>query len=224
MNHKQWLDNEYNQWIKALQESTVENFKEHPMVQRMLSEDVDPSLYQMVYYLEPLLYKIDNIGRTTPKPVSGACYRMAYYALKVLEQKPKCIIEIGGGVGQFFIILLAMGYNGEYACIDLPEVMIFQHLYRNQTSEILNINTTEVYTTETKNMDFICSFYAFGEFDDNKKKWYTENLITKCKHGLILYNPHSGASEEIPFKIEGMQVKDEYPKSSPNVNVKEISW
>jgi len=63
--HKQWLDNEYQQWVKALQESTVDNFGSHPMVKRMLGE-VDKNHFNKlceykgnsIFYLLPL----DNLG------------------------------------------------------------------------------------------------------------------------------------------------------------------
>lgn len=38
MEYKEWVDNEYQLWVKAIQESTVHNFKEHPQVKRMLGE------------------------------------------------------------------------------------------------------------------------------------------------------------------------------------------
>ncbi len=220
MTHKEWLDNEYKQWVEALQQSTVTNFKDHPMVKRMLSDDVDAALYPTVHYLEPLLYKIDNIGRTTPKPVSGACYRMAYYALKVLDCNPKSIIEIGAGCGQFQVIIYALGYKGKYKIIDLAEVMAFQSKYISHCSNEFGFKIPK---TTNATADFICSFYAYGEFDTDTKNKYLP-LIQNTKHGLILFNAHSGASEQISFSVEGMQVKDEYPKSSPNVTVKEIIW
>lgn len=219
--HKQWLDNEYQQWVDALNSSTVDNFKEHPMVQRMLSEDVDPQLFSMVMHLQHILLPIDNIGRTTPKPVSGACLRMAYYALKVIEANPTSIVEIGGGVGQFYVVLRALGWEGEYFIKDLPEVRLFQDKYITKAAEKLGIemiiNNPGV---DPKPFDFVCSFYALGEFDDDTKFYYMDN-IRNIPHGLILWNPHSGATHKIPINCF---VKDEYPKSSPNVDVKELSW
>jgi len=38
MSYTEWLNNEYDQWVKALQESTVDNFGSHPIVRRMLGD------------------------------------------------------------------------------------------------------------------------------------------------------------------------------------------
>src|SRR5689334_2254616 len=100
--HKQWLDNEYDQWIAALNECTVHNFKEHPMVRRMLSldMDVDPwyDLFQAIAQeTADLINKIDLIGGDSyPK---GATLRMMYYAQQIIARNPSSICEIGGGVG-----------------------------------------------------------------------------------------------------------------------------
>lgn len=103
--HKTWLDNEYSLWVKALQESTVHNFKDHPMVKRMLSE-VDKKLFYnedevgvAMFKNYGNLYKIYAIGETTePIPLfDGRFTRMIYYALEVLKRNPASIVEIGGG-------------------------------------------------------------------------------------------------------------------------------
>lgn len=216
MEHKQWLSNEYSQWIKALQESTVNNFKEHPQVKRMLSEDVDPTLFKDLFHLQLLLLPIDNIGRETPKPVSGVCLRMAYYAMKVIEQHPKSIVEIGGGIGQFYAVLKMLGYEGEYKIIDLPEVMKFQREYLDEVSKRCLLHLP---LSEDIQPDFLVSFYALGEFDDETKAQYLP-LIKSVPHGLVLWNAHSGATEQIPFDCT---VTDEHPKTG-NTDVKMLTW
>src|SRR5688572_25623871 len=107
MKHRQWLDNEYRLWIEALQSSTVHNFKDHPQVQRMLSTGMT-WLGKVPPVNMDLMKKIDNIGYTVPVGLSGACLRMIYYADKILQYYPPSIVEIGGGVGQFYAILRAM--------------------------------------------------------------------------------------------------------------------
>jgi len=217
--HKQWLDNEYSQWVAALQESTVDNFKEHPMVQRMLSEALDPQLFPMVMHLQHILLPIDNIGRNTPKPVSGACLRMAYYALKVIEAAPTSIVEIGGGVGQFYVILRALGWKGVYDIVDLPDVKSFQEKYISIAAAKTGLDLSFDNKDSFIDKPFICSFYALGEFDDETKEKYLP-IIKSSNHGLILWNPHSGASTEIPFDCT---VTDECPKTSTEP-IKMLTW
>lgn len=216
--HKIWLDNEYSLWIKALQESTIDNFKEHPQVQRMLSE-VDIDLFPAYYNMLPnydLFKRIDNIGRVNYRDISGTCLRMIYYAKTVLDLNPASIAEIGGGVGQFYAILKALGYEGDYYIYDLPEVEMFQNKYlrivRERTGLFLPQKQLDKY-------DLCVSFYALGEFDDEWKAWYIENVLSKCERGFIIWNPHSSATPEVPFKCK---IEDEYPLTGEGN--KQLTW
>lgn len=190
MNHKQWLDNEYKLWVDALQSCSVNNFKDHPIVKRMLGE-IDPQLFHQAMHLQHILLPIDNIGRTVPGPVSGVCLRMAWYAMKVIELAPASIVEIGGGVGQFYAVLRALGYKGSYYIYDLEDVQKFQQIYLNECSKRINISLS---LRKTDKPEMVVSFYAFGEFDDYLKQSYMP-LIKDSKHGLIAWNPHSGATD-----------------------------
>lgn len=160
--HKQWLDNEYSQWTKALQESTIDNFQEHPMVLRMIGT------------VEEQLVKFNH------------------YAKMVIEANPSSICEIGGGSGLFYITLRKLGYKGRYFIFDLPEVKEFQFKFAEY-------NGFPLQTDIRGDFDFCVSLYALGEFYDDLKKNYIENIVKHCKHGLIVWNPHSGANAEIPF-------------------------
>lgn len=217
--HKHWLDNEYRKWIAALGESTVHNFKEHPMVKRMLGEIEfhEPVMEGLDLGTLSLLAKIDHIGYLDvahPLTISDTAARMVYYARKVLERNPKSIVEIGGGVGQFYAVLRALGYEGEYYIFDLPEVQAFQRAYLAEVGK-----QTGLYLPQKLNYDFCVSFYALGEFDDQLKDWYIENVIRKCRHGFVIWNPHSGASKEIPFDCK---VSPEYPMNHPDC--KQLEW
>src|SRR3989304_5582675 len=80
--YRQWLDNEYRLWIEALQQSTVENFKEHPMVKRMLSEDVEfPVELRPGLSMDEVerIAVIDQIGRGSVG-ITDVAWRMVYYA------------------------------------------------------------------------------------------------------------------------------------------------
>lgn len=196
MKYKEWLDNEYRLWVEALQSSTVYNFKDNLQVKRMLSTelvwtDTVPRVDMN------LMRKIDQIGYSNPVGISGACLRMIYYADQILRSYPPSIVEIGGGAGQFYAVLRAMGYSGEYSIIDLPEVERFQTDYLHE----VHLRTGLSFPMYI-NFDFCISLYALGEFDDKAKAHYIEHVVSKCPQGFIVWNPHSGATEEIPFQFE----------------------
>lgn len=212
MNHKDWLDNEYSLWAKALESSTVHNFREHPQVKRMLSE-IDPSDYWVEDVLHKhwdLLLDIQSIGYPEPQEkLSGAFIRMIYWALKTLEKNPESICEIGGGVGEFYAILRALGYDGLYYIYDLERVKEFQIKFLNEAERLTGLSLPIGLNTCNFSTSFCVSFYALGEFDDLLKQWYIETVVNRCEHGLIVWNPHSGASKEIninrPYTIEELQ-------------------
>lgn len=222
--HKNWLDNEYREWADSLAASTPMNFKDHPAVIRMLGDfdwprEFQPALFP--YNLE-LIRKIDSIGHefgsALPREVSGPCWRMVYYARQILARDPKYIVEIGGGVGQFYAILRALGYAGEYYIFDLRQVKEFQYAYLQEVEYQTGLSLPQKFSNDFSSA-FCVSFYALGEFDDETKEWYVENIIKKCPHGFILWNPHSGASDDISFPCT---VQAEYPMTGPGN--KQLEW
>lgn len=212
--HKQWLDNEYQQWAAALQSSTVHDFKDHPQVRRMLGE-IDWPLPIPSDVDLGLLTQIDNIGRIASSGITGTALRMIHYAQIVLERNPPSIVEIGAGVGQFYATLRALGYAGDYYIFDLPDVLVFQRLYLHEVERQTGLH----FPVSALQFDFCVSFYALGEFDDETKAWYVENVVKKCPHGFVIWNPHSGASEAIPFPC---RVSEEYPLTRPGN--KQLEW
>jgi len=211
--HKTWLDNEYRQWSRALASCTVHNFKDHPMVRRMLGEIEWPA--PLPYGIDlGLMTRIDNIGRSVPSEISGTALRMLHYAQQVLERNPPSIVEIGGGVGQFYTVVRALGYQGGYYILDLPEVWAFQVKYLVEVER-----QTGLCLPQDLHYDFCVSFYALGEFDDETKDWYVEHVVRKCLHGFIVWNPHSGASDVIDFHC---MVTDESPLINPGN--KQLEW
>jgi Methyltransferase FkbM domain len=215
INHKTWLDNEYAMWVDALGKSSVHDFKEHPMVQRMLGNiDPIPFLELISTPIPTLISDIDNIGRRKPEVLSGTGLRMLYYAEQVMKLLPTSIVEVGGGVGQFYATLRALGYSGEYYIYDLPAVKVFQDKYLAEVEGIAGLSLSQ---KKTERPDFCVSFHALGEFDDELKEWYIKNVVKKCKHGFVIWNPHSGASEKIGFKCK---VADE--QVSPGA--KRLTW
>lgn len=198
MTHKQWLDNEYSQWAAALNECSVHNFKEHPMVRRMLSLDLETDLFDSCLIGErlatiDLLEDIDKIGSgKLDAGITDQCLRMFYYAKEIIKLNPPSICEIGGGVGQFYAILRAMGYKGTYWIFDIPEVITFQGKYLNEVTRRTGLPLHQTFCK----FDTVISFYAIGEFDDETKQHYSP-LISDCPHGYIAWNPHSGAKDDL---------------------------
>jgi hypothetical protein len=107
-----------------------------------------------------------------------------------------------------------MGYKGDYFIQDLPEVMMFQNAYLRAVRYETKLNMEQ-----KLHFDFCVSLYALGEFDDDTKAWCTELIVNKCPHGFVLWNPHSGASEEIGFPCT---IQDEYPLLNPGN--KQLEW
>jgi SAM-dependent methyltransferase len=214
--HADWLENEYRKWVAALKDSSVHNFKEHPMVQRMLGEIDWPLPLPRQVDLE-LLTRIDNIGRRMPSQISGTALRMIHYAQRVIARQPRSIVEIGGGVGQFYAILRALGYEGRYFIFDLEEVKEFQDRYLDEVERQTGLSLPRFQYPYA--YDFCVSFYALGEFDDETKAWYVENVVRKCPHGFVVWNPHSGASDVIDFPCT---VTDEQPLLHPGN--KQLEW
>lgn len=210
------MDGEYSQWVAALQSSTVHNFKEHPMVKRMLGDFEWPREFRadLSFDDHKLLEQIDNIGRYAYQEISGVCWRMIYYANMVLKREPMSIIEIGGGAGQFFAVMRALGYQGNYYISDIPEVRAFQHRYLREVH-----HQTRLDFEQSLHYDFCVSFYALGEFHDELKTWYVSHVVNRCLHGFVIWNPHSGASPQIPFDCN---VKDEYPLTAEGN--KQLEW
>lgn len=205
--HKEWLDNEYAQWMQALSESTVHNFKEHPMVRRMLSLDLSREIfYDHINGWSPsdnqpllTIVKIDCIGYNygpayQPMP-EGATLRMIYYAQQILSRNPSSICEIGGGVGQFYAILRALGYKGKYWIDDLLGIKKFQYLYLEEVEKQTRLNLSQD-ESAVEDCDLLVSFYALGEFTDEKKAEYIQEY-KDVPHGYIAWNPHSGASDDL---------------------------
>ena len=146
--------------------------------------------------------------------------RMIHYAKIVLAQNPKSIIEIGGGAGQFCAVITALGYKGDYGIADIPEVLNFQKRYLQEAAWQTGLSLPGTLQYENLERDVFCvSFYALGEFDDETKAWYVENVVKKCHHGFVIWNPHSGASDVINFPC---RVTDESPLLNPGN--KQLEW
>lgn len=208
--HKHWLENEYEQWESALASCSVDNFKEHPMVTRMLSEP-DKDLWDFVMKTIDLtvddialIREINQIGYTYHHAIDARCVRYVYYADIIRKMNPDSIVEIGGGCGQFYATLRAMGYTGQYKIMDRIKVKEFQRRYLSWVSKRTGINTQQSATE----FDLVVSFYALGEFDDNTKHSYFANVINTTPHGFVAWNAHSGSSDDTSLFTQRVTITD----------------
>lgn len=229
--YKQWLDNEYKLWIEALQQSTVNNFKLHPQVKRMLGE-VPGNIFneciapgKMSAERFQLLCRIDQIGfdGKHEESLSGHAMRLIHWAIQILRKKPESIVEIGGGVGQLYATLRALGYKGIYSILDLERIRMFQETYLKEVSNATGLDTSLLRVPPLyKDAEMVVSLYALGEFDEMLKKLYFDNVISECPHGFILWNPHSGASNDTSLFKHKVKIELESPCIHPG-NFK-ITW
>lgn len=193
------------------------------MVQRMLGEPDPVPYYLANAWLEnnvillSSLRVLDNIGRTVPGEISGAGWRMIHYANQVMHRDPPSIVEIGGGVGEFYAILRLLGWAGTYYIYDLPQVKAFQTTYLKVATKVCGIPFPQ---RKLRKWDFCCSFYALGEFDHGLRQWYMHNVVEKSAHGLMIWNPHSGADPTLPDFP--WVVKGEFPLTHDGN--KELTW
>lgn len=80
-----------------------------------------------------------NIGCPTPSPhlptTSGNLIHHAYHLLKLREvvdvnfDQLKTVFEFGGGYGSMCRLLRRVGFHGDYAIYDLPEMTLLQKFY-----------------------------------------------------------------------------------------------
>lgn len=202
-NYSEWVTNEYQQWIEALRKSDVSNFKKNPTVKRMLGEP-DHAIWLDAYLrnfigsektLETII-KINEIGYpdATGFEVSRV-RRYIYYAQQIIQRSPESVCEIGAGVGEFFAVLRAMGYEGEYRILDLRPVRIFQDKYLTEITRRTGLDTRQ--SKRMGPLEMLISFYALGEFDDKCKGQFANRDIPFYKRGYIAWNPHSGATDDL---------------------------
>ena len=201
--HKTWLDAEYRDWSEALTIRSLRDFREHPSVLRMMGGIDDGVFDHLTPELHPTVWgyvdAVDSIGFSQAPPTrTGLILRLLFYAINVLERQPPSIIEIGGAVGHFLALLVALGWRGEYTCHDLPAVSKFRETFLGEVEARTGLPTRRPAVTGPP-FPFVCSFYALGEFDDETKARYINDVVLKSDHGLVVWNPHSGASPEIGF-------------------------
>lgn len=243
--HKEWLTNEYGQWQQALQESTIENFKQHPAVIRMIGlEDEHTQFVPLIKDLDlpwAQLEAIDKIGKPPVVTVingvrlSGVMLRYIYYSIQLLKRlnlfKENSIIEVGGGYGGFASALHHITKHKKvkidhYTFIDLPEPKNFQYSFLQRTCQeycdhgIKQVLKSEYGLLQTfvQSTHFV-SFYSLGEMDNDTKREYIHQILSKIPHGFIIWNAHSGADDSCIELIKKyhptLVVTPEDPLTSP---------
>lgn len=248
-----WLNNEYALWEQALNEAPFYQFKRNPQVQRMMGlMDEHLPFKPLIENLDlpwKQLEAIDQIGSPPVQvevagvKISGIGMRFIYYANKVLDSVQNMpsihMAEIGGGYGGFCAIVHILArHRGlsiqEYTIYDLSPVQKFQEKYlKGIIKEYSHKGIRNLFFPcpiihfyiRGQEPNFIMSFYAIGEFDDNRKNDYIESVISKVPAGMIIWNPHSGSSDSLDLLRKhqtNIKVQPEYPLTSPN-NL-QVTW
>jgi putative sugar O-methyltransferase len=214
------VDNEYTSWEKSLMdiiksENDFSNFKSNDWVKRMVGASSLEGLFISDNSDLPWndIQKIDRIGNPpeTEKvlriyDISTISLRYVHYANKILDiikNYPEIrIVEIGGGYGGMCAILNCIAKYRKikidsYAIYDLKGVQEFQNHYLKKINQSTDIGIKSVDFLDSSNLDlftesynYVTSFYALGEFDEETKYNYINKVISKIKNGFILWNPH----------------------------------
>jgi len=242
--HKTWVENEYLVWGNALLElvSNFENFKTNSAVQRMIGLEGNHSYIQtLIDNIISLdipwadIQRIDDVGNPNQVNVleyklSTPCIRYIYYADKILDltknYSPLRIAEIGCGYGGLCSIIHTIAKHrniriDQYHLYDLPNVQKFQEVYLEKVIEYNKLGIQEIIFKDSQNLqnfdtcDYLISFYALGEFATDIKTSYIENVVSKIPHGLILWNPHSGADNDLSLlhRYHTLDIVEETPSS-----------
>lgn len=249
--HTAWLNYEYSQWEKSLNNIDFYKFKQHQAVIRMIGlEDLHLPFITLIADLDlpwQQLEAIDKVG--SPKQtvdingvkLTGVCLRFIYYANKVLDTikhyPSKSLVEIGCGYGGFCATIQVIAKHKKikldsYFMFDLPDVLNFQAKYLSEVLYNTGIryeNIRYLYSSDAMkfkiNADYLMSFYALGEFDNDTKANYINSIVADVPHGLLLWNPHSGANAStdlLKAVHPTINVKQEYPLTS--IDNKEVTW
>lgn len=220
LEYKKWVDNEYTSWEKSLidiikSEKDFSNFKSNDWVKRMVGTSSLEGLFISNNSDLPWdeIQKIDQIGNPPETErvlkiydISTISLRYVHYANKILDiikNYPEIrIVEIGGGYGGMCAILNCIAKYRKikidsYGIYDLKGVQEFQNYYLKKINQTTDIGIKSVDFLDSNNLDlftesynYIISFYALGEFDEETKYNYISKVISKIKNGFILWNPH----------------------------------
>jgi hypothetical protein len=142
---------------------------------------------------------------------SPANLRYAYIALTVLKdvRARNCttIAEIGGGYGGLWLAVSAfrecMGvYLTKYTIVELPMVvplaqayisaMNHEHASEGETLIECSVNTVD-FACENVNAEYIVSAYCFTELAEKDQVQYRTTLISRAKHGMIVWQTAFGS-------------------------------
>jgi hypothetical protein len=164
----------------------------------------------------------DCIGYRIISSPTPSSLRYLYHALCIYEHiKSKnlsevSILEIGGGYGaetimidQLFKLLGGIKIT-KYIIIDLPGVQILQKWYLSQFNLSFPVEwkDCENFGKDVEEDVFLISCYALGEFTNDIKDKYLDNILPKLCGGFLLWNSVSN-TERLPSRKE----EPEYPQT-----------
>jgi hypothetical protein len=134
------------------------------------------------------------------------------------------VIEIGGGYGGgalWFRTVSRLWLDARvlsYTIVDVPEASNMQTAFCREVGAEVRTNTHEechfVIRRTTGAPRFLISNYAFSEFMPEMREWYSDQIVSHCERGFLVWNmipvypPARGAGTSLT-------VEDERPLTGP---------
>ena len=79
--------------------------------------------------------------------------------------------------------------------------------------------TMQQHEKAVKGMQLVVSFYALGEFTNDTKRQYIDNVLAKVPAAYLIWNSHSGADDSCIADIQyyhQIRILPEVPLTHPN--------
>lgn len=124
------------------------------------------------------------------------------------------IAEIGVGYGGQCRILSCLHKFGSYTLYDLPDASRLATRYLSQFP-VDNVRVADLNAEEPRGYDLVISNYAFSEIRRDLQDIYLDRVISRAKHGYMLYNQaafsqhygdYSYSADELAIKYRHFQI------------------
>lgn len=106
------------------------------------------------------------------------------------------VVEIGGGYGGQCRILHALNRIASYTIVDLPESLDLAKRYLGEFG-VPNVTFAPPDQDSFPNFDLLISNYAYSELDKATQDLYFDRIVSRSRHGYMMYNQVSFA-ESMP--------------------------
>lgn len=93
------------------------------------------------------------------------------------------IVEFGGGYGAMAVICRQLGFEGDYAIIDLPEFSLLQEYYLSNTGYLDKVQFVSEFSGDC---DLLIAIHSLSEVDLATRSLTLESI--QAKHALFVYS------------------------------------